>query len=82
MAEYLIIKREECAKCDGRGWIEVHGHTISDEPLGTPCNCSAGYIETQVPLLDVLKAIQIPRSSLDFTNLTDTPFPEGTIIAK
>ena len=75
MAEYLIIKREECPHCHkgfvnitdemrealegGRGMIPLSSATgrLTDY-LCKQCQ-GRGWQESQVPLLDVLKAMEV-----------------------
>lgn len=51
MSEYLITKREKCPQECDKGYF----------PDGSCCDvegCRLGYIETQVPLLDVLAKLE------------------------
>jgi hypothetical protein len=55
MTTYWITKRERCPKCDGRGYNIID----AEKDIAAICEdgfsqCSNGYIETQINLLDVL----------------------------
>lgn len=53
MPEYLITKREPCTKCPKRTERQIQQgiHLYCEH-----CKCRT-YIETQVPLIDVLRAV-------------------------
>ena len=52
MAEFLITKREKCGHC-----IDGREKNVTFTRLCVRCG-ALGYIDTQVPLLDVLKKVR------------------------
>lgn len=71
MPEYYVTKREVCFACKADG-------------LTCDAGCNDGYIETQVPLLDVLKCItyrdlpddgETRRLVRDNATISDTKLP-------
>jgi len=55
---YVIYKREKCQQCVN-GKKELYNKNDPDMPhVFIPCTCEDGYIETAVPLLDVLARLR------------------------
>lgn len=56
--QYIIYKKTECPKCEGKSYIIVQQST--PEPMGVPCiHCTNGFIYEEADLLEILRRFRL-----------------------